>query len=262
MKMPIVMHIKNDLASLTCLILMLNFCFLPTAHAETYSAVGDPWPPLMEISERQGIISQIATEALMLSGNDLDIELVPWSRALAMIQSQKKDLLIGAWYTEERNAYLRYSEPIYESEIAFVSHENKSFKYSGLESLRGLSVGTLPNYTYSPHFLAATHFNKVEAHDLVTNLKNVVNGRLDATLDDRFVLQHVIRQLPSASQSKLVIIDPTFIKKNIYIAANRDDPRSEELIGLINKGVLKLKRSGRYLEILNEYNLPQQSLKK
>ena len=103
---------------LQTLILVCTVLLWTSAHAEkkiflvslenppqTYTKNGQVW----------GFNTDIAREALRRAGYAMEIQLVPWSRALAMVRMGQADGIIDAAFTTERSAYLLYPHtPVYE----------------------------------------------------------------------------------------------------------------------------------------------------
>lgn len=222
----------------------------------TLTAVGDPWPVLLNPeAENKGLIFELAREAFATQDYDLKIEFVPWSRAMSMIKQQRADLLIGAWYTAERNSYLLYSMPIFSSVLQFLKNKNSSFEYLGLDSLEGLRVGTISSYQYDQGFLQNNSIEKITSASLLNNINNLIIGRIDLTVDDHYVLKHTLDKHIDNWQSKLSLVANPLTDKQIFIAANRTNPQSQAIIKAFNLGLVQLKKEGRYKKIIQSYNL-------
>jgi len=236
------------------LLMAIMLGYTISARAETFTAVSDPWPPFVDSSPTQGLLTQIAREALATEGHKLIVELVPWSRAVEMVKHRQRDFLIGIWYTAERDQYLLYSEPLYFNELVFASNNKQTFEYQNLSSLEGKTIGIIPSYTYSPEFLNADYFERIKAKDLPVNLRNVANGRLDLTIDDKSVIRYLLdKKLPDIAPD-IRIGDKPLISKGLHIAASRRNKEHAKIIALINAGLKKLKASGRYQEIIDDHH--------
>lgn len=238
------------------IVLLLLIPTLASADKRVISAVTDPWPVLLDPeSATQGLISEIARAALHSQGYDLQVTFVPWARAMDMIKNKRADLLIGAWYTEERNVYLQYSKPIFSSEIRFIKAKNSTFNYEGINSLQGKRIGTILGYQYETAFLQAKSVERIESDSLLNNIRNLIAGRIDLTLDDHYVMRFMLdRHIPSW-QDRISFVDNPLTDKEVFLAANRSNPEHQALINAFNTGLKKLKKSGRYQEIISSYQL-------
>lgn len=220
------------------------------------NAVGDPWPVLLDPdAKHQGLVVEVVREAYLTQGYDLIINFVPWSRAMKMIQQKRADLLIGAWYSDERNNYLRYSNPVFSSSVQIIKHKNSNFEYFDLSSLEGKRVGTILSYHYGQAFLNESSIERINSDSLLDNLNNLVAGRIDLTLDDKYVLKYTLDKHFTDWKSKLSLVKNSFTDKEIFIAVNRTTPESKALIQAFNLGLAQLKKEGRYQQIINSYRL-------
>jgi len=238
--------------------LLLFGLLVPPSSAENtvVTAVCDPWPVLLDPdSEKQGLIVEIAQAAYLSQGYDLKVNFVPWSRAMVMIEQKRAHLLLGAWYTEERNDYLLYSKPIFSSAIQFIKPKDSTFSYEGINSLQGKRVGTILSYQYDQAFLEEKSIERIAANSLLYNIHNLIAGRIDLTLDDHYVLEYMLERHIPNWQDKVSFVEQPLADKDIFLAANRTNPEHKAIIEAFNMGLAQLKTSGRYKEIVSSYNL-------
>ncbi|MEH6450412.1 MAG: transporter substrate-binding domain-containing protein [Oleispira sp.] len=220
------------------------------------AAAGDPWPVLLNPdTKQQGLLVELARKAYRTQGYELEIIFVPWSRAMVMIQQKRADLLIGAWYSDERNNYLMYSEAIFSSAIRLLKPKHSSFEYTDLSSLQGLRVGTILSYQYDEEFLTDASIVRITSDSLLNNIHNLIAGRIDLTLDDHYVVNHMLDKHIEDWENKLSLVDNPLIAKKLYLAANRSNPKHKTIIEAFNLGLAQLKKDGRYEKIVQSYNL-------
>lgn len=220
------------------------------------TAVGDPWPVLLNPdTKQQGLLVEIVRKAYQTQGYDLKIKFVPWSRAMVMIQKKQADLLIGAWYTDERNDYLLYSDIIFASAIRFIKPKHSKFEYQGLKSLKGKRVGTILSYQYGEEFLADVEINRITSDSLLNNIHNLLAGRIDLTLDDHYVVKYMLDKHVVDWENELSLVEEPLTSKDLYLAANRSNPKYQTIIEAFNLGLAQLKEDGRYEKIVKSYDL-------
>lgn len=226
------------------------------AESIVLAAVGDPWPVLLNPdTEQQGLLVEVARKAYQTQGYELEIVFVPWSRAMVMIQQKRADLLIGAWYSDERNNYLLYSQAIFSSAIRLIKPKNSSFEYTSLSSLQGMRVGTILSYQYHDEFLTDTGIVRITSDSLLNNIHNLLAGRIDLTLDDHYVVKYMLDKHIEDWENKLSLVESPLMAKNLYLAANRSNPKHKTIIKAFNLGLAQLKKEGRYDEIIKSYDL-------
>jgi polar amino acid transport system substrate-binding protein len=83
-------------------------------------------------------------------------------------------------------------------------------------------------------------------------------GRIDLVVDDQFVLRHTLDKHIINWQDSIQFVEKPLTKKEIYIATNRSNPNSDFIIKTFNSGLNKLKKSGRYQQIIDSYSLEHQ----
>lgn len=86
---------------------------LPTVGwSDTLRLVGDPWPPFVGTSLKDGgLATAIVRAALERAHYQVTFEEAPWARALKGIEEGRYDVLVDAWYSDERARIGRFSAP-------------------------------------------------------------------------------------------------------------------------------------------------------
>jgi polar amino acid transport system substrate-binding protein len=80
------------------------------ALAEKLRLVADAWPPFTDATLiNGGLATDIVSTALARAGYASDFEQVPWARALLGIGEGRYDVLVNAWYNEERTRIGQFS---------------------------------------------------------------------------------------------------------------------------------------------------------
>lgn len=241
---------------IVCFLLLIVVSLSTRSQTIVLTAVGDPWPVLLNPdTKEQGLLTEIVRKAYKTQGYDLKIKFVPWSRAMVMIQQKQADLLIGAWYTEERNDYLLYSDIIFSSALSFVKLKDSPFEYEGLASLKGKRVGTILGYQYGNDFLRDPNIIRITSDSILINIHNVIAERINLALDDHYVVKFMLDQHIKDWKSQLSIVKKPLTDKDLFLAANRSNPQHKVIINAFNMGLAQLKETGRYAEIVRSYNL-------
>lgn len=115
--------------------------------------VSDPSPPyVMPAGHRlgEGIDVDIARTALALAGfNAVELELVPWRRALAMLASGAADLAPAVRRTPEREKFVVFSQPYGEPvQHRFLTPTGSGLHVRHLRDLRGMRIGLVRGFAY------------------------------------------------------------------------------------------------------------------
>jgi polar amino acid transport system substrate-binding protein len=237
---------------------LLFLSSLAGAEPIVLTTVGDPWPVLLNPeTKEQGLLVELVRKAYETQGYEITINFVPWSRAMVMMQQERSDLLIGAWYSDQRNDYLLYSEAIFASAIRLIKPKHSTFKYTDQSSLQGMRIGTILSYEYGKNFLEDTGIVRITSDSLLNNINNLIAGRIDLTLDDHYVIKYMLDKHIEDWGNKISIIDNPLTAKNLYLAANRSNPKAESIIKAFNLGLAQIKKSGHYDKIVESYDLEE-----
>lgn len=231
-------------------------CLTLGVNAATLTAAQDPWPPFItkDKAAGNGISVELLTAIMKTQGHEVKFKLIPWARALDEVKNGRIDLLPATWFTEERTAFLYYSESYLENELTFIKRAGDSFEYDGLSSLDGKVVGVVRGYGYGDAFLKAKNFKKPEAGDLVSNLKKLLAKRINLTLEDRVVALSVMENAGMKSS------DFSFTKKALstnplYVTSGKANPNGQKYIDDYNKGLAAIKANGTFDKILAKYGI-------
>lgn len=227
-----------------------------TAAEKVITAVSDPWPPFIsEDSPTKGLSMEIISAAFEAEGYTVKLEIVPWARAVDGVKTGEKDILAGVWFTEERAKDFLYGEKFITNEIKFVKKKGDSFEYNGLESLKGKTVGTINGYSYEPVFMDSTGFTKVPVGDTVQNIRKLIEGRIDLTLEDTIVLSALLQKEDPTLLDQIEFTKEALTSNSLCVATGIGNPRSEEIINAYNKGLETIKGNGVYDKILSNYGI-------
>lgn len=243
------MPIKQLLAGLSLLCASV-------VHADTITAAGDPWPPFLDPEHaQQGVAVEIVTAALANQGHTLKFSFMPWQRALDGVKDGSIDILVGAWHTKEREAYLLFGEPYLSNDLKFIKRKDDSFTFTGIDSLKGKTIGTVRGYGYGDAFEQATHFKKQEAAELMPSVLKLLAGRIDLTLEDEVVARSLISKKQPDALDKLAFVDPPLSSNPLHIATGQSNARKTTIIEAFNKGLATIKADGTLAAILQRNGL-------
>ncbi|MFG5861292.1 substrate-binding periplasmic protein [Metapseudomonas sp. CR1201] len=238
------------------LILAFGLLFSAFAWTQTIIAAADAYPPFADPAHpSQGISLQIVRAAYATQGYTVDMRFVPWARAVSGVKNGEYDILPNAWWTQERAAFLLFSEPYMRSEIKFIKRKGDPFEYHGLESLTGKTVGIVKGYGYGDDFLNAAHFSRPEVSKVLQNIKKLVRGRIDLTLEDEVVARWIIKNNAPGLMQQIEFTRNSLSSQQMHVASSLSSPRHKLLIDQFNKGLAAIKANGTYDKILRENDL-------
>ncbi len=243
---------KRIALSLMIVLFAAGTCF----GATEITAASDPWPPFTNPdTPEQGLSLEVARSAFETQGYTIAMNFVPWARAENGVREGTYDILTNMWMTESRKQDFLFSEPYAENQIKFIKRKGEPFVYTGLESLKGLTVGVVRGYGYGDDFWNAPDFEREEANDLVTNVKKVVAGRVDLTLEDEIVARYILSQKAPELLEQIEFTQGSLSSNKLYVTAGLKHPKHQELVEAFNKGLEEIKANGTYNAIFAKYGI-------
>jgi polar amino acid transport system substrate-binding protein len=102
--------------------------------------------------------------------------------------------------------------------------------------------------------LNAKNFRRAEAKNFITNIRKLVAGRIDLTLEDEIVAKAIIAQEQPDLLDKIEFSTADYSTNALYVASGLANAKHEELIEAFNNGLAVIKQSGEYDKIMNSIN--------
>ena len=235
--------------------------------------VTEPFPPFAY--EEDGVVKGIHVDIadLVMSRLDIsyEIELMPWSRALKMIETGKAESLLIASYTDERNEFAYYTEDqrlaknkvlprayldkidmvffirnVYEDVMVFESFDQiKESEYR---------VGLDAGYAYADDVLEAG-WNTVYYYTMADNFEALAEGKIDMYLQDRVAGIEAIKELGLEDEITYIDKPVMFFIYQWPFSKNSDYPNLKEVWEKTIDELAKIPGSEEYNEIYMKYGV-------
>ncbi len=239
------------------LALCLGLLLLVTAgsgHARTIAMCTVPWAPFYGPElEGQGFLTAVTKAAFEEAGHEAGLEFMPWARSMLEVKQGDRDVLMGAYYSEERDETYAFSEVIYDTNVGLVAL--RELGVDGFDSLRDLSeytIGFGRGWATTEEFDNADYLNKEAAKNNVLNVRKLYEGRIDmiAMNFDRF--NRIVRD-EGLNPERAVFLDPPLKTSGLYLMVSEALDDTEQLVADFNQGLATLREKGRYDAILQRY---------
>jgi polar amino acid transport system substrate-binding protein len=239
------------------------FCGGLLVAAETVTLRADIYPPFNAIpgSEKPGSMVVIAHKVFGAAGYTVDYQVMPWSRTLDEVEAGRIDGAIGTSKGESDTLAFPDEAQGFWGPV-FVTPAASTWTYAGLDSLKGLSIGTIPDYDYGQDLQGnsfmewlATNPQKIQSlkGDKPTELAlgMLAKKRLDLFIEDWSVIQAAaggakieLAHLRQAGQAGAGF--------PLSIAFSPTD-RGRKLAKILSDGTAALRASGELATILTAY---------
>ncbi|WP_067096427.1 substrate-binding periplasmic protein [Marinomonas gallaica] len=226
-----------------------------TVQAQTVDLTTMNWPPFYGDSlEKGGFISAIVDEALAESGYDSTIEFTAWQTALDTVKAGDKDAIVGGYYSEERAQEYYFSIPIYTVLAGLIKKPDFPLSnYDSFESLDQYSIAKLKGSVIGESFDNFPFSDLKEYPEVSDAIKALDSGEVQLYADSLAVAKEAA-EAAGIDASQLQILLPPLEENDLYLLISKSIPNAEELRDAFNKGLMEIQMSGRYDEILTEFN--------
>ncbi len=206
-----------------------------------------PYNFINEDQEMDGFDADIAKEVANRLGVDVEFVAQEFSGMIAGLQSEKFDVVISQMtITDERKEQMDFSDPYITNQVkVIVKEDNDSIK--SVEDFKGKNIGVGlgtndETYLRTELMPEVGDFTIMTYDDVVTTLKDLDTGRIDATINNIYAITPVVEQ----NGFKIKAVGEPIKSDQAGIATRKGN---EELIEELNSILAEMKEDGTYNEI-------------
>lgn len=235
------------------------FCYSVSAK-EVIRLTNGEWPPYASESlPNYGVMSQIVVEAFALEGVEVHYEFFPWQRAYKIAKEGKWDGSITWAPTPTRMQDFYFSEPVVMVSNALFHLKATQFDWQRFSDLSQWQIGSTRGYTYGiewEQLVADGVLRPDEVTYDAQNIQRLLKDRIDAIAMEIDVANYYIRKQLTPEQAELITYHPKLLeRKAVCMVLSRNLEKSPRLMRQFNRGLMSLIQSGRYQEIIDEFQL-------
>lgn len=224
-------------------------------QAETIQATTVNWAPYYgDTLEDGGVIAALARAAFQQQGHTLEVDFVPWKRALATAKRGTHDAVLGAYHSEERAQDFHFSKPFYDIKIGFMALNDLGVRtYDSLQDLKGYRIGYNDGWAYGEAFEQADFLTKDPASNQTLNVRKLFRERVDIVAMARGIFRYEVNQLENTSLEEVTFIEPLLRTGKLHMMFSKKIDNAAQLRDAFNKGLKAIKENGTYDEIIAQY---------
>jgi polar amino acid transport system substrate-binding protein len=243
-----------------------------TGHAKTLNVCYDHWAPMTifpsEESSDRGVVIDMLDQIYTAAGYKLEYYEVPLARGLDMVAEGLCDVLPEYLYSKElENDFVFATEETFAYTTAFVIRRGDSWRYSGIDSIKGKRIATGPGWDYSSMSVDYQNYiddpensgfvEVIAGYDDVVDrvFRMIKEGRVDLYADNELVLQYILNKMNL--NNHLIVVRPGLEKKlheRPIFSKKMPSAKRRELIRIWNEGRISI--NGKKEEILfDKYNV-------
>lgn len=206
-----------------------------------------PYNFLNENKEMDGFDADIAKEIAKRLGVKVEFVAQEFSGMIAGLLAEKFDVVISQMtITDERKQQMDFSDPYITNQVkAIVQEGNNTIK--SVEDFKGKNIGVGlgtndETYLRTDLMPKVGDFKIMTYNDVITTLKDLDAGRIDATINNMYALKPVVEE----QGFKIKAVGDAIKSDQAGIATRKGNP---ELISELNRILAEMKQDGTYKEI-------------
>jgi polar amino acid transport system substrate-binding protein len=212
-------------------------------------------PPYVDASlPDQGLALELVKKIFSKTEYAPRIKIESWSRALEGTELDVYDALASAWYSTERDKDLLFSKPYLRSELLILKLRSDEGEYSNLEQLRGSRIGVTTDYAYGVDLSAIQDVTLVQEAQLVPNLLNLLNGKVDFVIADQRTAAMQLHTFFSDKITRFAVTKIVLPPVERHVAASRDWPDAENMIDAFNRALEAEQKTGSLDPIIKKWD--------
>lgn len=217
------------------------------ASAQILRIAGDAWAPYSDLSLlNDGLSTDLIRTALGRAGYTTEYEQVPWARAIHGLSEGRYDVLINAWYSEDRTHIGQFSEGYLRNRLCFLKRKSTDIEYRNLQQLHAYSIAVVRGYAYSSAFDGDTALKKVPVANFSTALRMLAAGRVELTVEDEYAARFALNREPDQVRDSVVFLPHALSENSLHILVSLKTPEHQKIVADFDNAIAAMKADGSY----------------
>ncbi len=227
-----------------------------SASAEKLRLVADAWPPFTDATlVNGGVATDIVSTALSRAGYASEFEQVPWARALLGIGEGRYDVLVNAWYNEERTHLGQFSSEYMVNRVRFIKRKDAALEYNNLKQLHEYPVAVVRGYAYSPEFDNDPDLQKVPVHNFAMAVRMLAADRVKLTLEDEYVARYYLARESPRVRNAVEFLPKPLSENSLHILVSLKNPEHAQIVARFDREIAAMKADGSYDRLLRQHGM-------
>lgn len=227
-----------------------------SAAAEKLRLVADAWPPFTDATlVNGGLATDIVSTALARAGYASDFEQVPWARALLGVGEGRYDVLVNAWYTDDRTKFGQFSGEYLLNRVRFLKRKDAPIEFSNLQQLHTYPIAVVRGYAYSPEFDEDVALQKIPVHNFAMAVRMVAADRVKLTLEDEYVARYYLARESTKVRNAVEFLPKPLSENSLHILVSLKNPQHEEIVASFDREIARMKVDGSYEKLMRQHGM-------
>jgi len=238
--------------------LLLPLLLLPwaAADAEHLRLVADTWPPFTDQRlPGNGVAVELVTTALSRAGYTSEYREMPWNRAVLGLQQADFDVLVNAWFTEERTEFGYFSQPYLTNRIRLIQRKGADITFTQLSDLYPYRIAALRGYAYSRAFDHDNSLRTVDVSSFRSAAHMVQRGRVALALEDEYVARFQFSHQLKDIADQLEFLPMPLSENGLHILIRLSHGKHAEIARRFDAAIAAMRKDGSYAAIMSRHDL-------
>lgn len=190
----------------------------------------------------KGYSWEVFRESFHIMGYSIKYMIVPWARALKLLEHGRVQLLFPLSKSKERLQLFDYStEPINVVDYVMYSSKGSRFKWNGYDSLNNEVIGVKRDFNYGDKWNSLHYANAYNIRNILEGFEMLEKDHIDAFFGYQENWDYILKQNGWEDRfKKTTIIDSTLE----YVASLKEIEENSKLLDVFDEGKRKLIENG------------------
>jgi len=226
------------------------------AAAEKLRLVADAWPPFTDATlVNGGLATDIVSTALARAGYASDFEQVPWARALLGVGEGRYDVLVNAWYNDDRTKLGQFSDEYLLNRVRFIKRKDAPIEYNNLQQLHTYPIAVVRGYAYSSEFDEDAALQKVPVHNFAMAVRMLAADRVKLTLEDEYVARYYLARESAKVRNSVEFLPKPLSENSLHILVSLKNPEHEQIVAGFDREIAAMKADGSYERLMKQHGM-------
>lgn len=241
------------LYTLLIIIYLLSFTSNAKTPLKTFSLVTAVYPPYnYQDGMIKGLNIEIIQAAMQSQGYQVEVQILPFSRALAYAKQGKVDG-ITLWHAKDREQWFHFSKPFSQSPLVLYKSAALDFSFKDFDDLEPYTIGTVQKYAYPKDFSSHKNLKKSAVLNDEQNIMKLIYGRIDIALIDQRIAKYLLAK-NRPLQQHLFNSAGTIKVEDYYVGISKKTVDPLVKLSAFNRGLALIRKNGELDKIVARYN--------
>ena len=206
--------------------------FVLSAQVTELHLASDIWPPFTNDGQENAFAQMLVEEALRRSDVDVRTSITDFNAVIKGLKDQTYDGSAALWHSEERAAFLTYSDPYLENRLVLIGKKGTDVSAASLDELAGKKIGIVGDYEYGEDLIFSSNTAPIfiPGGSDQDNLSKLLGDEIDYMLVDDLLIQYVLTHQGEEAKMYIEVGTNAMLVRALHFAVRKDLEGGDELI--------------------------------